>query len=462
MNTTLSPGFEQNLGTLLVGADTLWGGNIKGSAADRFILDHWVSGRGLPTIYHDTRARLLREAGGVRPKSNPALVNAFVHAYHLLELPATVRAEIPYEDHLSRKFVDHLTHALEVIVQTAVATVDSGHHMPSFDERRRASTGETEITLLDPAPLREEMREALNDFGISTTPENVRDKYIAWKQERVVSPEQVAGYVGHIKEELLAAFKRRVLSHFDDHRLRDITLHGHTFRTIQNQPYTGFNQYDGGEDEQGKPLFTGLFEFNVDHPVTEANLYYLVAHEVIAHYVSCVIRDLSYRRGHHGIESTMGTMCSPQVVEEEGLAETMMHLLYGSREAAIGAIGPELRVVLAADELEQVAKANVGILHLRDGRSLDEVKRYVAEDCLQEEAIVNKMSRLWATHPIFAPMYGPAYAYGSRIVRQAVQDIGPLQTAHIGFHLEGLMDIMTFQEKVRVRKGVPALALASE
>ncbi|MEK6900766.1 MAG: hypothetical protein AABX37_00310, partial [Nanoarchaeota archaeon] len=213
--------------------------------------------------------------------------------------------------------------------------------------------------------------------------------------------------------------------------------------------YTGFNQYDGGEDETGRPKFTGLFELNVDHPVTRENLLHLTAHEVIAHYFSCVMRDLSYRAGRHGIESTMGTMCTPEVALEEGLAETMIFLLYGSREAVIENFGPGMGIVLAANDLENAAKYNVGILHLREGKSIDEVKAYVAEKCLLDDAHVDKMSRGWAQHPIFAPMYGSAYHYGAKVVRAAARHLDHDRVVRLGLHLDGLVDIDTFDEKVK-------------
>ena len=453
MSHELSIGFEKDLGTLLVGVDTLWGGNVKGSAAERFILDNWVSGKALPEIYDDPLAQELRAREGVLGNVDTETVRTFVRKYNLRDLPDAVRGSVTSFEYFRQRFVENLVGALEVMLHTALGK-QGLRSLPSFDERRRATTQESNINLVPVEPLQEQLRLALNKAGVDSTEKNTRDRYLAWKRERVIAPEKVGEEVQHIKDELFERLKTRFLTRYHDtfndySQLDDLTLQGHTFQTTKDKGYTGFTQYDGGEDEQGRPLLKGLFEFNVDHPVTREKLYHLTAHEVIAHYFSCVMRDLSYRSGWQGIETTMGTMCSPEVALEEGLAETMLYLLYGSRERTIKELGLGMGIELAANDLENAAKYNVGILHLREGRSIDEVKAYVAEQCLLDDALVDKMSRVWAQHPIFSPMYGPAYHYGAQVVQAAASHLSPEKVLRLGLHLDGLLDIDTFGEKVK-------------
>ena len=64
------------------------------------------------------------------------------------------------------------------------------------------------------------------------------------------------------------------------------------------------------------------------------------------------------------------------------------------------------------------------------------------------DPIVKKLSSAWATHPIIGPMYGPAYWLGRTIIQKAIEDVGREKVARIGFMLDGLVDIKTFQDKV--------------
>lgn len=452
MNTALVAGFETNLATLLVGVDTLCGGNVAGSSADRFILDTWSSEKEFPPIYDDAHAGTLRQKGGASPETKDA-VRIFVAKYALPDLPAQVLRDA--EDFVPerRAYITHLCGALDVILRTMVAHA-TGEKLPSFDERRAAvllsSAGSV---VIDPAPAREELREALEKAGYSyTTGGDLRENVVVWRDQRIVPVGSVGQRMSEIATELTGLLRERILSRLTvsppNHwqQLEDTPFTSHTLRFTADRHYTGFSQYDGGTTSAGTPALRGLFEFNTDHPVTKENLYHLVAHEVMAHYPSQVMCDLGYRSGRLPFEATVGTMCTPSTMLEEGMAENMLYILFGSRQNAIDALGHDLAVVLALNDLENVAKNNVGILRLREGWNPDAVKRYVAEQCVQQDAIVDKMSRDWASNRIIAPMYGPAYYHGTEVVSKALAQYGPLSVARTGLHLNGLVDHRTFEQ----------------
>ncbi|MDO8642275.1 MAG: hypothetical protein Q7R76_01635 [Candidatus Woesearchaeota archaeon] len=452
MTTALEPGFEINLATLLVGVDTLCGGNVGGSSAERFILDTWSSGKQLPPIYHDTNAALLRRSNGASPTTRDTVCD-FVVDYELRDLPAQVRCDAADFAPARRAYVNHLCTALDVILQTMFGHA-TGEKMPSFDERRAAvllsSSGSV---VIDPAPAREVLREALEKAGYGyRTGGNLRENVVVWRDQRVVPVQSVGQKMAEIKTELTGLLRERILSRLTVSppnywpRLEDTPFTNHTLRFTTDQHYTGFSQYDGGTDTAGVPALHGLFEFNTDHPVTRENLYHLVAHEVLAHYPSQVMCDLGYRSGRLPFEATVGTMCTPSTMLEEGTAENMLYTIFGSRQNAIDALGADLAVVLALNDLENIAKNNVGILRLREGWQPNAVKQYVAEQCVQQDSIVDKMSRDWASNIIIAPMYGPAYYHGTEVVSNALARYGPMSVARVGFHFDGLVDHRTFEQ----------------
>ena len=131
----------------------------------------------------------------------------------------------------------------------------------------------------------------------------------------------------------------------------------------------------------------------------------------------------------------------------------MIEIMYRSRDEAAQVYGTGLLVALAQEDLQDIAKHNCAIIFQRDGKSIDEVRRHIAEDCVQGDAIVGKLSGGWTTNPITGPMYGPAYYWGRVMVNFALREIGRIETARIGYHLDGLVDIGAFQKKVeRVRE----------
>ena len=104
-------------------------------------------------------------------------------------------------------------------------------------------------------------------------------------------------------------------------------------------------------------------------------------------------------------------------------------------------------MALAHDDLQDVAKHNVSIMHQRNGDGLAEVRKH-AVDCVQTSPIVQKLSGSWARHPIIGPMYGPAYLRGRETVNEAIETFGNLAVARVGYHLKGRVDIKTFEAKV--------------
>ncbi len=447
--------FEYDLATLLIGVDSLWGGDaLHESGAHHLLVDTWTSGKEPPAIYADGFSAHLREAEGIKPSHEAAGVNDYVQKYHLYDLPHTIKTKTNNFDPDRRKYLFNLADSLDIMLKTAVACVNEKQE-PSFEERRRAATRQGAIEIIDTAALKESLRDALSRVGYEVSPSrNLRETLIAYDEEKRLPPEQITELVPQITAQLLQLTQERIFPQLNDteltywKRLSDVPFDGHEFKTIAGQLFTGSSIYRGGEAD-GRPRLQGLFEYNTDHTLTMTNLHHLCSHEIMpGHYLNSAVMDLLWRSGHLGFEATTAQMCSPSAIFQEGWAQVTYELLYGSREQAIQELGADLRVFFAFEDLQDIGKNNVGILHLRDKCSVSEVKQYVADQCVQPDPIVKKLSGAWAHHLIVAPMYGPAYHLGKTIIQQAIKVAGREKVARVGLHVEGLVDIETFKTKV--------------
>ena len=66
----MSARFEELVGNVILGIDTLWGGDVMcASGTGRFIADSWFSDEPLPVAYTHPAAAKVRASGGVSVKS---------------------------------------------------------------------------------------------------------------------------------------------------------------------------------------------------------------------------------------------------------------------------------------------------------------------------------------------------------------------------------------------------------
>lgn len=460
MEKTL-PEFENRLSTLLIGVDSLFGGDVMHESGTKHVIaDTWTSNYTPPKIYYDKTAQLLRDNDGLEG-IDTEIVNDFIERYDLLGLPFIVRCEsLDFRERSPDRsnYFHNLANSLEMMLNTAIAMANKSE-LPSYEDRYFAATAMAleNVTLIDTTQERDHLRDSLARAGYEiSNSRNLRETMRAWHHDKgSVPPEELADKVKETTSYLLQLTRERIFSGIDfnipglNNDLSNVPFDGFRFETLSGVHFTGSSIYHGGVDVDGNPLLRQLFEYNIDHPVGKPGLSHLCSHEVIpGHYLQSAVGDLLWRDGRLGFESTIGVMCTPESVFQEGWAQNAFNLLFGSREAAIEVLGEDLRVELAYDDLQDIGKHNVSILYQRDGESLDRVKQHVAEECVQMDPIVEKLSGVWATHPIIGPMYGPAYWLGRTIVQKAIDDVGKEKVARVGFLLEGMVDIITFQDKV--------------
>lgn len=450
--------FEHNLATLVLGVDTLWGGNVANpSGTKHFIADSWTSGAPFPEIMNDPFAAELRAdgAGVLTKKDQKREVRSFVEKYNLDTLPNTLRVQIrSIEDKDRATYLQNLVTALDMIRDRALAEVGL-LEAPSYESMYMTAM-HCPVTFPDPAPYREHLRSALSRVGFETsTSRDLLETLSAWQIKHKLSHAAVPETVARLNAELLAktrtALFEKVLPNVPGyaHALSDAAFDGMEFQILQDATFTGSNAYRGGECE-GRPLLRGLFEFNLQHTGTTQGMLHLCAHEMIpGHYLSNAMLDLFYQAGRLGFEATIGTMATPETVFLEGWAENAFELLYGSREAAIDAHDHNLDVVFAQCDLESLAKHNASVLYHRDKVSIEALQEKLATEYAQLPPLVKKLSGGFVRHPIVGIMYAPGYHLGTKIVSAAIAEYGSLAVARVGMYCDGIVDMTTFQNKLR-------------
>ena len=454
---------EEEITTLIIGADTLLGGDVLSERGeDHMIADTWISNEALPIIYYDKFAQQARRSSQERPGqsilADKKSIRQFATKYHLRELSAHIRQQLSRNAD-GQETIDHKAKAIDAIIRTVLSESD-GTKPPHFDEKYLAVVGgiTNKVELADPSEAREQLNFALSAEGYKMSrSRDLRETFQMWRAaQRILNNPEIMERARQICTDLMQARQNNVFKHLnfgdnsDNLNFSDVSLKGCNVHPTTGVDFTGSLVYKGGEKE-AKPALAAVFEYNMARGFSDAELLNLCAHEVIGHYVSAAIQDLRWRADKLDFITTIGTLCTPSLVFDEGWAQNMFELTYGSREEAAKVHGNSLLVALALEDLEDIAKHNVPILYQREGRSLEEVKEYVAQECAQPDEVVEKLSGTWTQHPIFGPMLGPSYLLGREVVSNAIQQCGTIAVAEIGYQLDGRVDICVFQEKVQER-----------
>ncbi|MFA4815147.1 MAG: hypothetical protein WC924_03815 [Candidatus Gracilibacteria bacterium] len=450
----LEEGFETAYATALVGVDTLMGGDVgcpDGGA--HFIADTFPKEEvELPPIYEDARSVKLREDGGMGAQ-HKAMVASYINDYGLEGLQESLPAALPENaSEARRRFMENLGRCLDVIARTGIALAEVSA-LPPFEERYEAAARRAP-KLVDTTELKERMRAVLDSAGVKIRQsETLREAIARWETQNGFIPAAEFGVlVDKANRDLTALTRSKLfaginfdLSDFDPHLL-DVSFDGCVFKTVSNVNYTGSSTFEGGVHPDGTPASKSLVECNTDHSVTNIGLQYLVAHEIApGHYMDSAVADLGWRTGRLGLEAVAHTMCTAETVMREGWAQNTLLALHGSERRLAGVFGPDQAVQALIERLQDAGKNNASILYQMQRVPIEEVRQHLREECLLPEPIVQKLSGVWAQHPILGPMYGPAYHVGAEVVRQAIEAHGPLAVAKVAFHTKGYTDIETFQ-----------------
>lgn len=420
------------LATVILGVDTLLGGDVLHTESDRHVLaDVWFDGVQTPDVYHDAFAeqmRAARESGMLASdflKTNRAAAEAFVERFELDD------RLVRFAQH-SEGYVQRLSRAVRVMLDVAMAQA-SGNALPTVEERYAAGMGvpQAAVRLIDIAPLQEQLRGALELNGFSVTRSRpLTETYTAWRQaEEHVSPQEIEPRLRKIMQQLISDFRAGVLNPLaQTPPFQNSGVEQFSFSTCELQPvsgvdFTGGVLYSGGEHQ------AGVFEYSAQYPFTQAELVVLCAHEYLGHYVTGAIIDLLWKGGHASDLLAMPTLCTPSAAMHEGWAERMLHLVYGSPEAIAEQYGNAMLVELVHDDITNAAKHNAPLLHQWQQQPLTRLQTVLQQEYIQTAEDTAALLGMWTQHPIIGPMYAPGYAIGSRTVENARNKQGPTALA---------------------------------
>lgn len=451
--------FEYDLATLLIGVDTLLGGNIGSkSGKDHFIAGNWTSGEPLPEIYSDSYAQHLRDKGGVGETGvYHKEVHDFIARYGLGNLANSISVTDP--DIQRRLYIENLRCALGVILKTAVAIVDQTK-LPDYKERYEAGIGLSFTGLVQGTSALTEERDTLRialehcGFNVNHT-RNLRETFLAWHADRgfvpperleQVSKETIKTLFLLARQKIIAPLDAKVTGYSSDLSDADFEQ-GNRFELFERDHATAISTYYGGERD-GRAALKALFQYNRDHPITKMGLWHICSHEIVpGHYLQAAMWDLLWRDRRLEFETTAGTMCTPGCALFEGVGQNGFYLMFDSIENAVDLLGWDVAVELAYADLQDIAKHDAPIMHQVYRNDLDEVRKFIAEECSQTNAHVAKVAGSWTTNPIIGPMYAGEYYKGRNSVRSAIKRKGRMAVANVVYGLDGIIDLTNFDKK---------------
>ena len=300
--------WEQDVATLAFGVDALLGEDpLHESGTRHFVVDSWTSGLDAPKLYNSNFADHMRKTGGIHGKQDPVAIASFIRLHELESLAERAVDGLPTSmDEDRRTFVRNISGALGAMLKTTMAMGKiPGAEMPSYEERYLAATPtETSVRLVDAAPYRERLQEALAVVGFNVTASrDLRKTYLAWEASQGEIPsEQVAEQVAETNAMLLGMTRAKFFDKWGVQltahapNLSDVAFDGSEFRTLASARFTGSSIYRGGQLEDGRPAFRQLYEYNLSHPLNPLSLLLLCAHEMVpGHYIHQAVTDLQWR-----------------------------------------------------------------------------------------------------------------------------------------------------------------------
>ena len=204
-------------------------------------------------------------------------------------------------------------------------------------------------------------------------PGPLADRLQAWDDRFVIAPERLTDTLGW----LVARYRERAADLFGLPPGEDLRV-----RLVTNQPWTGYNWYDGGGRSR--------VDLNTDLPTRAAELIHVAAHETYpGHHLENAWKEAALVDGLGRLEATALLINTPECLISEGLADLghrfasppeheaeLLVELYGRAGLPIAADGPAARdaarttVALAAPRRRLTeSRVNAALMRHADGAS---------------------------------------------------------------------------------------------
>ena len=136
-------------------------------------------------------------------------------------------------------------------------------------------------------------------------PAPLAERLATWDERFTVPPDRVMAVLTW----LVARFRARAATLFGLPAGEDLRI-----RTVTNQPWTGYNWYDGGRRSR--------FDLNTDLPARAAELIHVAAHETYpGHHLEHVSKEVELVERLRRLESSILLINTPECLVSEGLAD---------------------------------------------------------------------------------------------------------------------------------------------
>jgi len=431
--------FEEQIGTAILGIDTLWGGDVLcPSGTGRFIADSWFSDQPLPAAYSHPAGARLRELGGVgdEPEKREA-VRAYLKAVDIegalraLKQSATIGT-------LRGDYLAGLVLCFETMLALVKEIIGDGPAV-AYDACVTASTGRPPEPS-DPVAKRERVAELLG------APADLLDAVDAWRKAQAVPMAAIrllgAAVIGHF-EGLTA---KHVAPHLPAD-LRSVPTANIEFLPIKEAWFSGSMNYLGrARRPDGSPEYEATYEINASLQISLPEFLQLVSHEVVPGHVTtfAYLQNL-YHRKLVGFEASVLTMNTRAATLFEGIANNAILMAYDMTEVE-QLPDPDLQIGVLLALLQDDAKNQSSFLTWGEGRPQEEVAKTLRDNFLVSEERAGKLSGAWGRHPLLGRMYLPAYRAGTRKIAELRRRYPASKFLPVLYGCAGLVDIVTIDK----------------
>ncbi len=439
--------FEERVGTVILGIDTLWGGDVMcASGTGRFIADSWFSDEPLPQAYTHPAAARLRESGGVGAKApDRDAVRAYIKAVDIPGAISALKKEAAAMAGLRGEYLAGLVLCFETMWALAMEIVGEGPPVP-YEACVKASTGKAPEPA-DPAAKRERVAELLSKAGYpSHNAEVLRAAVDAWRKAQSVPMASIrilgAAVIGHF-EGLTA---RNVAPHLPV-ELHAVPSANIEFLPIRDAWFSGSMNYLGrARRTDGSPEYEATYEINASLQISVPEFLQLVSHEVVPGHVTtfAYLQNL-YWRGLAGFEASVLTMNTRAATLFEGIANNAILMAFGVTEVdELPDEDLQIGVLLAL--LQDDAKNQSSYLTWGEGVPQEAVASVLRNEFLVSVERADKLSGAWGRHPLLGRMYLPAYRAGTNRVAELRRKYAASELLPALYGCSGLVDIVTVEQ----------------
>jgi hypothetical protein len=328
---------------------------------------------------------------------------------------------------------------------------------PTFEDLWIGVTGRTPPTLKslqgEIVALKQTLTVLLAQAGYTaTSPQNLQGCLHRWEANQLLYGIDDAEEINvllkdevmkHVAEFKALAFRVPELAPFAE----QIRTDGYSLKVLPDMNFDAGLSYVANGEAQ--------FEWNAGRPAPEVDIRYIARHEA-THWLNAYLMDLRRQAGLLGPEAALLTMSSPRAMNEEGLAQVMLEMLCGgSLQGVVQQHSVDMAITIVLDQLQDIARLAAAIGWNQDFANLPEENRrlticeFIGDDLLQTSHIKNKYAgpkkKFWRMLP-GGITYAPAYYYGSRAYRHALQNHSVEEVLAVGCHARGLVDLQAFNE----------------